>query len=307
MERIIIDTDLGVDDAVGIILAAHKEEIKIEALTIVSSIAGVEEETQNAFKVLRECKKDDIPVYRGASHPLEREINKVANYKEQDTKLFDRYEKVERQSEKEVAVDYMIRMAKENPGELTIVAMGPLTNVAIAIQKDAEFANNIKRLIINGGAEFGGNCSPVAEFNFWGDPHAARNVFKGGFKDIVMIGLDATRQIQYTEVERDALNKQDLAITQFMYDVTEKRVDLSEEELRKTRGTMDGALAIAYIVDENVMTVKPCHVSVETKGLAIGQSIIDPNGLWSKKVCNCVVAEDVDNERFKTILESAFI
>ena len=101
----------------------------------------------------------------------------------------------DKKEEEKTAVDFLVEAAAENPGELTLLAIGPCTNIAKAIQKDSEFPKKIKQLIIMGGAKYTGNMSPVAEYNFWADPLAAKIVMEAGFREVVMIGLDVTNKI----------------------------------------------------------------------------------------------------------------
>ena len=101
----------------------------------------------------------------------------------------------EKEEEEKNAVDFLVETATEHPGEITLFAIGPCTNIAKAIRKDPEFPKKIKQLIIMGGAKYTGNMSPVAEYNFWADPLAAKEVLNAGFQDAVMIGLDVTNKI----------------------------------------------------------------------------------------------------------------
>ena len=174
MERIIIDTDPGVDDAMAILLAVKAaDRLKIEALTTVDGNVGIDRVTDNALSILELCGAEDIPVYRGADHPLDKETAYSDDFHGSDGLGGVDVRPKHRTVCQEPAVDFLVRRAAEEPGELTLVLIGPLTNAALAVRKDPKFAGNIRRLVIMGGAEHGGNMSPVAEFNFFHDPQAA--------------------------------------------------------------------------------------------------------------------------------------
>ena len=184
MERIIIDTDPGVDDAMAILMACKAtDKLKLEALTVVDGNVSLDKVSKNALGILELCHMEHVPVYQGASHPLKSKQNYSDDFHGNNGMGDVEIKAKTVELQKEPAVDYLIRMAKENKGEITIVPIGPLTNIALAIQKDKDFANNVKRLVIMGGAESGGNVTPVAEFNFFHDPEAAKIVFDANITD----------------------------------------------------------------------------------------------------------------------------
>lgn len=153
MEKIIIDTDPGIDDAVAILLAlAAKDELDVVGMTTVNGNVGVEQVTKNLFKILRIAERNDIPVYKGNAKPLMREMDHCEEFHGDDGLGNLGFEDTEVCVGNESATDYLIRKVKEEKGEITLVPIGPLTNIAEAIQKDPEFVKNVKRVVIMGGS-----------------------------------------------------------------------------------------------------------------------------------------------------------
>lgn len=206
MQKIIIDTDPGIDDALAILLAlAAKDELDVLALTTVNGNVGVEQVTKNAFKILEIAGRTDIPVYMGNGKPLMRENEHCEEFHGDDGMGNLEMPDCHKIPENENAVDFLIRKVREEKGEITLVPIGPLTNIAEAIQKNSDFVKNVKEVVIMGGAEHGGNMSPHAEFNFWTDPEAAKIVFQAGFEKVTMIGLDATSYVFLSPTLRELL------------------------------------------------------------------------------------------------------
>jgi len=153
LEKIIIDCDPGVDDFSAISLAVKSNRFNILGITTVAGNCSLENATNNAFKALNMVKRDDIPVYKGMDKSLLVE-DVDATYVHGNNGLGGvNFSPIQRVPEKENAVDYLVRIAKEYPGEITLVPIGPLTNIAMAIKKDPKFTRNIKRVILMGGAE----------------------------------------------------------------------------------------------------------------------------------------------------------
>ena len=305
MERIIIDTDLGIDDTIGIALALGANNLQVEGITLVSSIGEIEEAMIRADQVLTGCDAQGINFYRGANYPLEKDIEKVKTFKEKDLERFEGLVQSGKKAEYEVGVDYLIRMAQENPGEITLVTMGALTNVAIALQKDEAFAKNIKRLVIGGGSQQGGNCTPVAEFNFWADPHAAKRVFESGI-EMMMIGLDTTRQVDMTKAYVDAFASQENKEAQLISQLIGVYKEKTEVEAKMARGLFDAVVPIASLIQPEVLETEPSHVCIEVKGGAKGQSIVDKHAVWNNGRCNCQVACKIDQEVFEKMISERF-
>lgn len=301
--RLIIDTDPGIDDAMAILLAASAEDrLQIEALTTVNGNADIENVTLNAFTILDLCKKKagakEILVYQGAKDPLERDAPQCESSHGNDGLGNVRAERSKGRLQNEAAEDYLIRAARENPGELTLMPIGPLTNIALAVKKDPAFVSNIRDVVIMGGAEFGGNMSPVGEFNFWHDPEAAEIVFQAGFHSIVMIGLDVTRKVFMTPAMREYLYQLDTPVSRFIHQITRAYVDSHWKKQKNLGCELCDVLTAAYLIDESILTLKDAYVEVMTQEVVRGMSVVYRCESWKDQLKNCRVAVDVDSKRF---------
>lgn len=201
MIKLIIDTDPGIDDAMAIFYAAAAPEISLLGLTTIFGNVTTKIATRNALRLL-EAVELDVPVAHGAEAPLSLPPFKPSSQVHGEEGFGD----IPAQEPKgaaltEEAADFLIRMAREHRGELVLCPIGPLTNIALAIQRDPEFVKNVKRIVIMGGSlEEGGNITPHAEANIYHDPHAADVVFASG-AEVVMVGLDVTHRILCTKAD----------------------------------------------------------------------------------------------------------
>lgn len=191
--RLIIDTDPGIDDALALLYALALPEAQIEAITTVAGNVDVEKTTRNAQHVLRHVGwKDAPPVIRGCAAPLRRQPVYAEHVHGEDG-LAGAWDGVE-QAHEEGAVAAIPRLARQYPGEITLLALGPLTNVAAAMAADREGFAMLRRVVAMGGVlQPPGNITPVAEFNFHADPHAAREVLRTPVP-LTIVPLDLTRQ-----------------------------------------------------------------------------------------------------------------
>lgn len=197
--KLIIDTDPGVDDAMAFFYAHGHKDINLIALTTVFGNVTTEDATRNALW-LSAFSGADCPVYAGAGKPLRIPPNKPSDYVH-GPHGFGTFEigPLETRAADETAAAFLVRAARQMPGEITVCAIGPLTNIARAIEKDPDFVSNLAQLVIMGGSlDAGGNVTEYAEANFWNDPHAADIVVNApGNGRIVIVGLDVTSQIEF--------------------------------------------------------------------------------------------------------------
>ena len=197
-KKVIIDCDPGIDDSLALILALNSPELDVIGITTVSGNVKSDQGARNALKVLRLMGREDIPVYIGEEIPLERELVTA-----QDTHGEDGLGETDyKEADVEInygGVDFILNSARNE--SISIIALGPLTNLAKAIEKDNDGFNMINEIISMGGAfKSHGNCSQVAEFNYWVDPHSVREVFEKSTVPFSMVGLDVTREIVLTPV-----------------------------------------------------------------------------------------------------------
>ncbi|MBD8168614.1 nucleoside hydrolase [Erwinia persicina] len=195
VKKIIIDCDPGIDDAIAILLAIADPEIKLMGITTIAGNISVDKTFKNAREITELAGKSDIPVFKGTSRPLMFAAGKTTMvHGENGLGGIELPEPVQEDSGYH-AVDFIIKTVMENPGEIIICPIGPLTNIALALIKEPALADNIKDIVLMGGAAFcPGNITAYAEFNFYVDPHAAHIVFDTA-RHVTMLGLDVTEKV----------------------------------------------------------------------------------------------------------------
>jgi inosine-uridine nucleoside N-ribohydrolase len=305
---IIIDCDVGIDDALAIMLALGSKEVKIRAITAVAGNAEVEKTSENALKVLEAFHIRDIPVARGHARPLKRELY-TAGYVHGSDGLGDsNLPRPKLKLDSHHAVDLIIEEAER--GDLHLVCTGPLTNLASALSKAPHIVERLRDVTIMGGA-FGltpygfGNVTPVSEFNAYVDPEAAKMVFASGLK-LTAVGLDVTADptATLTKDKYERLVALPSRGARFLKKIS--------ENLIKSWGSLclHDPMAIAYVVDPTLVTVKEYPVDVETEGMiARGQTIADRR-IWPEVVefkGKANVAVSVDGPRFLRLFEERAI
>ncbi|WP_165423383.1 nucleoside hydrolase [Ktedonosporobacter rubrisoli] len=275
MQRIILDTDPGIDDALAFFLAlASPDDIKLEAVTTVSGNVGVEETTPNALALLTLAGRTDIPVARGCSLPLVREQVK-ADYYHGHNGLGDvARPATTMQVVAQHAAQLIIEKVMQAPGEITLVPIGPLTNIAMALRLEPRIAQNVREVVIMGGAlRVPGNTTPTAEFNIYADPHAAQIVFQAGWP-IRLVSLDVT--------EITCLRPQDFAeLTASGGPVKSFIRAMIDFHLRKPRPAnevplfqMHDPLCLATVFQPGLITWQPVYADVELNGThTLGETV----------------------------------
>src|SRR5246127_3101471 len=196
--RVIIDTDPGVDDALALLLAMSSPELKIEGITPVSGNVPLELTLPNALRMVEVAGRTDIPVAAGAKVPLVRRLVTAAYVHGENGLGGAVFPEPKIKPVAEPAADLIRQIIRKYPGEVTLITIGPLTNIATALNADPDLAGMVGRLVMMGGSLSGGNITPAAEFNVYVDPEAARIVFQSGIP-ISMVGLDVTRKTSLTE------------------------------------------------------------------------------------------------------------
>ncbi len=313
IHRIILDTDPGVDDAMAILLATRSPELKIEAVTPVAGNVPLDFTLPNALKLLELAGRTDIPVAAGASAPLVRTLVTAKAVHGNNGLGGVELPPPKTAPVKETASELIRRLVRENPGEITIVAVGPLTNVAAALRSDPELARMIKSIVIMGGSISRGNITPAAEFNFYVDPEAARIVFDCG-APINMVGLDVTRKALVREEHLQQLEAAKTPVCDF----AAKVLRATMARWGKGRVQMHDPLTVASLIDPNILTFRDYYVLIETGGEASAgasfgyaeapvirsapvapAAFTDPDAIFRP---NAKVAVDVDPDRFFRLL-----
>ncbi|MDE2687903.1 MAG: nucleoside hydrolase [Chloroflexota bacterium] len=270
--KCIIDTDPGADDVLALIMALNSPDLDILALTTVEGNARLEHTTANALRLLAYMGRGDIPVYAGSSTPLVGEFHHAYEV-HGDEGLTVRLPDTDNAPADGNAVDYIIETAMASPGEITLFALGPLTNVARALTQEPLLKDAIKRVYIMGGQGDGsGNVTPYAEFNIWDDPHAANVVFGSG-APVTLLGLNISRQ---TSIPRDDESWQngDTPGERLAAQVLEKWFVLDEAEHRQ-RFSMHDPVTIMAALRPDLITTQRATLSVETQGAQVGEITAD--------------------------------
>jgi inosine-uridine nucleoside N-ribohydrolase len=311
--HVIIDTDPGVDDALALILALQSPELCVDAITTVSGNVHVEMATQNTLTVLGLFPPERRPpVARGADRPLVRSLDTAAPVHGDDglggvSRMHTAagqpcYPAVSPTHASRDAVACLLDLIRRSPGEFTLVALGPLTNLALTLHRDAHTFRQLAEVVIMGGAvTVPGNVSPVAEFNIYVDPEAAQVVFASGVP-ITLIGLDVTERVRLTGAMMDQyVRPAGSSLSQFVMDCTAHTIEFSTRVKRPPGMAMHDPLAIGALIDPTIVHTAPLSVQVETKGeLTTGMLVADRRPLHSdlKAPANVHVALEVDAARF---------
>lgn len=295
--KVIIDCDPGIDDALAIILALKSEEIEVIGITTVSGNVESLQGAKNTLKVLKLLDRLDIPVYLGESTPIKRELVTAQDTHGEDGLGETFLEEVSSEYIRENGVDFILNTLK-NEENVSIIALGPLTNLCRAIEKDSEIFHRVKEIVSMGGAyKSHGNCSPVAEFNYWVDPHGAKEFLKKFNGEFTMVGLDVTREIVLTPNLREMIHQFKDEIGDFIYDITRFYVDFHWEQERTLGCVINDPLAVEYFINRNLCEGFKAYVDIACEDIAMGQSLVDVADFYKKRK-NVFVLEKVNSKEF---------
>lgn len=322
MHRVIFDTDLGVDDAHAVLMALLSPEIQVEGITTVFGNARVDYCTQNVLYLLEMMGRADIAVRQGAAAPImgnvvlakppgferQRQRSVTAAAGTLPVALSPHGEKGLGDFELPPfstapaagnAIQWLVETVLANPGEIEILALGPLTNIALAVRMEPAFARAVKRVIFMGGAiTVPGNVGPLSTANITLDPEAARLAFHGGYP-IVMVGQDVTRYARLTPEHNARMRVANTKVTRFLDEVTRFYGDYyfsREPSLREQGHPIHDMLVVAYLLDPSLFTTEKLYVTVETEGaITRGQTVADWRE-FSPFAPQMDVCMDVDND-----------
>ena len=291
-QKIILDVDPGIDDSLAILLTTQSKQFDILGVTICSGNVDSIQGAKNAKYVLDLAGHSDVPIYIGPVRPLKIEYTDARDTHGEDG-MGEAVFATEDRSEELSAQDFIYKTLNEYPNEVTIFALGPLTNLAKAIDIDANILEKAKDIRIMGGSHgVEGNCSPVAEYNFWCDPHAARQFFNASIAPTYLYTLDVTYDILFTPNIREMVNQFGTPISKFVHDITRFYVDFHWKQERTLGCVINDPLVIADAIEPNTTFFKAFVDVVET-GIARGESIVERNPEG-----NVFVSESVDKDRF---------
>ncbi|MCY7673976.1 nucleoside hydrolase [Bacillus safensis] len=301
-KKLILDVDTGIDDAIGILLAVKSEQFDILGITTVCGNVSVDAATLNTCKVLELVEADNIPVIKGSATPLLRAPHYEHRVHGEDGiggALKDVRPK--KTADAGFAPDFIIEQVLQYSNQVTLVLTGPLTNLALAVKKCPELIHHVKEVIFMGGVVKGqGNVTPVAEFNTYADPEAAKLVLDAGFPLLTQVGLDVTRQVLLTDERIDAIQNETLAA------YIRESTSIYRQRYFERNGVwacaMHDPLAVSLAINKELVSTQAFHVEVETKSeFCDGQMICDFQHQWEKER-NVQVCTDVDAQAFFDLL-----
>jgi len=320
-QKVIIDTDPGVDDAFAIFLALCSPELKVLAVTAVAGNVPLDVTLPNALRLVEIAGRSDFPVARGASSPLIRKLITAAYAHGNNGLAGVEFPAARLQPAKEPAADLICRLVRENAGEVNLIGIGPLTNIALALRQDPEIAGMIRSIVLMGGSLSGGNVTPAAEFNFYVDPEAASAVFDSGVP-IRMVGLDVTRKVQLTDQHVEALRVGKGPVSNAAARIAEAVMKMARGEKWQGGPHLHDPLAVSSLINADILTFEDYRVEIETAGsITAGESVGWKRGPMRQSApllsnnfsdaaeppafkTNAQVATGVDSEKFFQLLIS---
>ncbi len=291
-----IDCDPGIDDAAAILMAHSLKDLQIVGISTVAGNSPLDVTTKNALK-LGDLAGAAYPVYAGAAKPLFKPYKDGADFHGADGFGGASLPETERSAEAQNAWDGLYAAAKQYPGELELVTMGPLTNIAIALEKYPDLPKLLKRISIMGGSITRGNCTPCAEYNIFTDPEAAQVVFRSGVP-VVMCGLEVTEQAYLLTEEWEEIGRMDSEKAQFFHKAAGHILDMNLKNGHEGFCIHD-ACPVFYLAHPECFEGEECGVFVETQSeLTLGKTVCD---LYSDKqfdVKNTLVLLKIDRSAF---------
>jgi len=303
LRRFLIDTDTASDDAVALVLALRDPAVQVEAITVVAGNVPLDQGVQNALYTVELCGAS-TPVHAGAERPLQRPLETAVQVHGADGMGDIGLPLGGREPASDDAVTVLIDTIERCRGELTLVTLGPLTNIALALQRQPSIATGVRACYVMGGVGQGrGNTTPVAEYNLWTDPEAAKIVFASGLP-IHMIGWDiAHGYAHFTAEQAGALRRVGTPLAEFCVDIQATVTEFSHGLTGVSGFTLPDPTAMAVALDPSIATdVRRLHVEVEdTSELCRGQTVVDHVGVTGQRP-NIDVVLEIDRERFVDLL-----
>jgi purine nucleosidase len=305
VRHFLIDTDTASDDAVALVMALNRPDVSVEAITVVAGNVPLECGVQNALYTVERC-GGSVPVYAGLDKPMLRPLQTAQFCHGQDGLGDIGLPLTGRAPAEGHAVDVLLDTVRQFSGEVTLVTLGPLTNVAAAVLRDPSVVSKVGRCVVMGGIGLGyGNIIPAAEYNIWVDPDAAKIVFESGLP-IEMVGWDVShKHAIFTAGQADELRGvSDLAA--FCVDIQRALRQFGIEYLKQDGFDLPDPIAMAVALEPDVATlVKRLRVDIETKSeLTRGATVVDHLRVTGSEP-NADVVLEASRERFLEILYAA--
>jgi purine nucleosidase len=304
-EKIILDCDPGHDDAIAILLAHGSPEIELLAVTTVVGNQTLPKVTRNALAVARIAGITGVPFAAGADRPLLREVENAPDIHGESGMDGPELPEPTTELDPRHAVDLIIEtVMSHEPGTVTLVPTGGLTNIALAVRTEPRIVDRVKKVVLMGGGVHVGNWSPVAEFNIAIDPEAAHIVFSAGWP-VVMVGLDLTHQALATPEVAAAIAAVGTGPARFVGELLE----FFGETYRNVQGfdspPVHDPCAVAHVIDPTVVRAVPVPIAIETTGtLTLGMTVADFRSP-APADCRTSAAMELDRERFWALVVDA--
>lgn len=302
----LIDTDTGSDDAVALMMALRHPDIEIEAITVVAGNVPMKQGAQNALYTVELCGKS-VPVYEGLAKPLVVELHTAQDTHGEDGMGDIGLDVTGRQPAEGHAVQVILDTVRANTGDIDLVTIGPLTNVAVALTLDPTLAEQVNHCYIMGGTSDNfGNVTAVAEYNIWADPESARIVFESGMP-ITMIGWDISRKYAvFEEADVAAIKAFKTPYADFCVDIQGVVLEMVTRELGLSGFDFPDPIAMAVAIDNSVIDESDTYfVTVDTStGPSRGQTLID-HSHRSGRARNTRVVTVANRKRFIELLHAS--
>ena len=299
---VLIDTDPGLDDLLALVLALRSPVLDVRAITVVAGNVSVDACTANALRILEAVEVDPPPVFRGCAKPLSPSVTRAEHVHGADGVggVSGVWPVQHLQVESGHAADAILDFARRHPGELTLITLGPLTNVAMALEQDPAALANIREIVVMGGSGNGrGNVTPRAEFNFYADPYAARTVIRSGLP-ITVVGLNVTEQalLSRTRFRQRLASMEEGTLRRFLFDATGPYFDYAMQRRGRDACPLHDPLAVGAAMDPGLIRTQRmvCDV-VDKRGADRGMMTAEPANDTSDAP-TVQVAMEVTVERF---------
>jgi purine nucleosidase len=289
-KRIILDTDPGIDDSLAILLALASPEITLEGLSVVHGNSATAQGTINALSVLELAKASHIPVHQGCELPLVQPSLLATETHGAQGIGYAKLPVPQAMPQVQKGSDFLIEKIMSAPGEMTLVCIGPLTNVALAIRQEPRIVDNVKEVFIMGGAmRHEGNTTPLAEFNTYVDPHAAHIVYHSGMP-ITLTPLDVTYQCIFLKDDLNRLSKIVSPITKFIADATRFYMEFHDEYQKIDGCVINDPMTMALTFMPEICDYQDLYVDVDvSSNVGLGNTFADFYN-YNKKTANMKVA-----------------
>lgn len=302
---LLIDTDTAGDDTVALLLALLSSQVDLKAITICAGNVDFDQQVENALYTVEVAgRSGQVPVHPGCRDPLLRAWESATHVHGEDGMGNTFFPIAQQRPEREHGARTIVRLANEHAGELAIVGIAPLTNLALACRLDPELPKKVSRLYLMAGARRAvGNVTPVAEYNVWVDPEAAQLVFGAGF-DLTMVGWDVcVRRSVLTDDHWDHIASLETPLAEFFLQVNRVTREFGKRGQGLAGSTHPDALTVAGLIDPMVFArTERRFVTIETQSdLTRGMTVVDELGVLGRTP-NVDVVDEADDERFQSRL-----